>query len=98
MAASMVACATGGKSGLPFLFSAKGKLNRMVATPASARDSLSEIMKEWFIPAPAPCARVIMHLLLDGIMHSADTSPMVGETLRAKDLDFDIKGEVYKKI
>ena len=31
---------------VPFLFSANGKLNRIVATPASARDSLSVTMKE----------------------------------------------------
>jgi hypothetical protein len=35
---------------------------------------------------------------LEGIIHSADTSPIVGETLRDSDFDFDIRDKVSKKI
>ena len=85
MAASMDLCATAGRSGLPFLFSAKGKLKRRVPMPDSARDWERDFMKIWFIPAPAPWAIVMMYVGWSGTWYSADTEPIEGEIWREKD-------------
>src|SRR5688572_8448651 len=80
--ASIVCCAMAGGSGLNFLFSVKGKLKRSVAIPDAASAFARLTIKLWFIPAPAPCARVIKAIGLAGAIYSADTLPMVEETWR----------------
>src|SRR5689334_8428879 len=40
------------------------------------------------MPAPAPCASVIIQLHVSGIMYSADTVPIEDETSRDKDCMF----------
>jgi hypothetical protein len=37
-------------------------------------------MKAWFIPAPAPCARVITAFISEGRISSAETAPMLSDT------------------
>src|SRR4030095_15081265 len=90
IATSMVLWATAGGSGLPFLFSEKGKLKRNVAILCSASDWDSVVMKGWFIPAPAPWASTMMHLLSSGINVSAETEPIEGEMSSDKDRVFKI--------
>src|SRR5664279_207541 len=52
--------------------------------PTLERDSDSVSIKEWSIPAPAPCANVKMHLGLSGVIYLADTVPMEGETFNLR--------------
>src|SRR5450432_603392 len=85
IAASIVMWAIAGESGLPFLCSAKGKLNRRVAMPTFERESASVSINEWSIPAPAPCASVKMHLGLSGTIYLAEMIPTEGETSNLKD-------------
>src|SRR3984885_15741656 len=85
MAALMVAWATGGESGRPFLFSVNGKLNRSVAMSTLHKASANVSINEWSIPAPAPCASVKMHLGLSGTTYLADTWPIEGDTFSFKD-------------
>lgn len=40
------------------------------------------------MPAPAPCARVIMQWLFSGIIHSAETTPITGETFSDRERVF----------
>src|SRR5204862_1695758 len=55
---------------------------------AAANKLASDTMNAWCMPAPAPCASVMMHLLFSGTIHSAETLPARSETFRDKDWVF----------
>lgn len=78
--ASIVAWATAGTSGRPFLFSMYGKLKRTVPIPRSASSCDREAMKGCVIGAPAPWANVIIARGEDGSVISTDTDPIFSDT------------------